>query len=196
MRWVLLSAFFRQRNQAWRDYCCLVTKLCPTLCKPRDCIACQAPLTMGFLRQKYWSVLPFPSPGDLPDLGIKPTSPALAGGFFTTKPPGKPLKGLARLKVMEILKGEIIIIYCSWLFKNKVSFNNKKKWWSPHTHKTGIWTLRVWDPIRCRKSFYFVPGAGKAFMKISVSFLYASLAHFTSSMRQVLKYYSSFQLGM
>ena len=48
------------------------------------------PLSMGFPRQEYWSVLPFPSPGDPPDPGIKPTSPALAGGFFITEPPGKP----------------------------------------------------------------------------------------------------------
>ena len=49
--------------------------------------ACQAPLSMGFSRQGYWSGLSFPSQGDLPDPGIKPTSlksPALAGGFFTT----------------------------------------------------------------------------------------------------------------
>ena len=45
---------------------------------------------MGLPRQEYWSGLPFPSPGDLPDAGTKPTSPALAGGFFTIKPPGKP----------------------------------------------------------------------------------------------------------
>ena len=45
---------------------------------------------MGFLRQEYWRGLPFPPPGDLPDPGIEPTSPALAGGFFTTVPPGKP----------------------------------------------------------------------------------------------------------
>jgi len=45
---------------------------------------------MGFSRQKYWSRLPFPSPGALPDSGIKPVSPTLAGGFFTTKPPEKP----------------------------------------------------------------------------------------------------------
>ena len=53
-------------------------------------IVCQAPLSMGFSRQEYWSGFPFPSPGDLSDPGIKPTSPALAGGFFTTEPPGKP----------------------------------------------------------------------------------------------------------
>ena len=50
-------------------------------------VAYQAPLIMEFSRQEYWSGLPFPPPGDLPYLGIKPaslTSPALAGGFFTT----------------------------------------------------------------------------------------------------------------
>ena len=52
--------------------------------------ACQAPLFMGFPRQEFWSGLPFPSPRDLPDPGIEPVSPALAGGFFATEPPGKP----------------------------------------------------------------------------------------------------------
>ena len=48
---------------------------------------------MGFPRQEYWSGLPFSSPGYLPNLGIEPaspTTPALAGRFFTTEPPGKP----------------------------------------------------------------------------------------------------------
>ena len=53
-------------------------------------IACQAPLSIGFPRQKYWSGLPFPSPGDLPNPGIEPTSPALASRVFTTDPPAKP----------------------------------------------------------------------------------------------------------
>ena len=53
-------------------------------------VARQVPLSMGFPRQEYWSGLPFPSPGDLPDPGIEPASPALAGRFYTTKPPGKP----------------------------------------------------------------------------------------------------------
>ena len=64
-------------------------QLCPTLRNPMA-VACQAPLSMGFSRQGYWSELPFPSPGELPDPGIQPESPALAGGFFTTGPPGKP----------------------------------------------------------------------------------------------------------
>ena len=50
----------------------------------------QAPLSMGFPRQEYWNGLPFPSPRDLHDQGIKFMSPALAGGFFTPEPPGKP----------------------------------------------------------------------------------------------------------
>jgi len=45
---------------------------------------------MGFSRQEFWSGLPFPTPGDLPDPGIESVSPALAGGFFTTAPPKKP----------------------------------------------------------------------------------------------------------
>ena len=53
-------------------------------------IAHQAPLFMGFSRQTYWSGLPFLPPGDLPDPGIEPTSPALEGGFFTPEPPGTP----------------------------------------------------------------------------------------------------------
>ena len=60
-------------------------------------VAHQAPLSMEFSRQEYWSGLPFPPRGDLPDPGIEavlPVSPALAGGFFTTEPPGKPLVSL------------------------------------------------------------------------------------------------------
>ena len=49
--------------------------------------ACQAPLSLGFPRQEYWSGLPCPPPGDLPNLGIEPRSPSLADGFFTTEPP-------------------------------------------------------------------------------------------------------------
>ena len=61
-------------------------------------IAHQAPLSIAFPRQEYWTGLPFPSPGDLPDPGIKPASPALAGRLFTIEPPGKPQLNLAVLK--------------------------------------------------------------------------------------------------
>ena len=53
-------------------------------------VACQAPLSMGFPRQEYWSGLPFPSPGDLPDPGINPRSSALASELFNSEPLGEP----------------------------------------------------------------------------------------------------------
>ena len=62
--------------------CCLVAKSCLTLTTPWT-VACQASLSMGFPRQEYWSGLPVPAPGDLPNRGIAPMSPALAGRFFT-----------------------------------------------------------------------------------------------------------------
>ena len=52
--------------------------------------AYQAPPSMGFSRQEYWSGLPFPSPGDLPNPGIEPGSPALEADTLTSEPPGKP----------------------------------------------------------------------------------------------------------
>ena len=62
----------------------LVTKSCLTLAIPWT-IACQAPLSMGFSREEYWSGLLFPSPGDLPDPGIKTGSPVLQEGFLLTE---------------------------------------------------------------------------------------------------------------
>ena len=52
-------------------------------------VARQAPLSIGFLRQEYWSGLPFLSPEHLPNPGIQPLLPTLAGGFFITEPQGK-----------------------------------------------------------------------------------------------------------
>ena len=62
----------------------LVEQSCLTLATPWT-IACQAPLSMGFSRQEYWSGLPFPSAGDLPNPGIKPGSPALQAGSLLTE---------------------------------------------------------------------------------------------------------------
>ena len=61
-----------------------VTRLCPTLATPWT-VAHQVPLSMGFSRQEYWSGLPFPSPGDLSDPGIKPMSPALQADSLPTE---------------------------------------------------------------------------------------------------------------
>jgi len=69
--------------------CCLAASHAQLFAIPGT-VACQAPLFMGFPRQECWNRWPFPSPGDLPDPGTEPAIPALAGGFFTTEPPGKP----------------------------------------------------------------------------------------------------------
>ena len=66
--------------------------------------ASQAPQYMGFPKQEYWSGLPFPSPGDLPDPEIEPTPPALAGGFFTTEPSGKSFNTYFIVNAMIIFK--------------------------------------------------------------------------------------------
>ena len=76
---------------------CVDTQFYPTLCDLMDCVALQAPLSMGFYRQEYWRGLPIPSPGDLPNPGIEPVSPALTGGLFTTEPSGKPHVSLSPL---------------------------------------------------------------------------------------------------
>ena len=68
------------------EECAELLQLCLALCNPWI-VAHQTALSMGLSRQEYWSGLPFPMSGDLPDPGIEPASPmspALAGGFFTT----------------------------------------------------------------------------------------------------------------
>ena len=76
--------------------CCLVASLI-LLWPYRRYAAHQAPLSMGFPRQKFWSRLPFPSPRVLSHPGIEPWSPASAGGFFTAGPPGKHIIIIERL---------------------------------------------------------------------------------------------------
>ena len=83
----------------------LVTELCLTLVTPWT-VACQAPLSMGFPRQEYWSGLPFPPPqedpsGDLPDSGIEPGSSALQADSLPTEPLGK-LMAIYQYKVKSI----------------------------------------------------------------------------------------------
>ena len=67
----------------------VVTQSCPTFCDPMA-YSPQAPLSMKFSRQEFWSRLPFPSPGPLPSPGIEPRSPALQANSLLSEPPGKP----------------------------------------------------------------------------------------------------------
>ena len=71
-----------------RNRSCLVVSNSETLCT----ITCQVPPSMGFSRQEYWSGLPFPSPGDLPNPGMETWSPALQADSLPSEPPGRPLE--------------------------------------------------------------------------------------------------------
>ena len=82
-----------------------VAQSCPTLCDLRTA-AHQAPPPMAFSRQEYWSGLPFPSPGDLPDPGIEPRSPTLQPDTLTSVPPGKPLNTRIQVLTSKISREE------------------------------------------------------------------------------------------
>ena len=107
-------------------------------------VAHQAPLSMGFPRQEYWSGLPFPSPGDLPNPRIKPTSPVLAGKLFINEPPGKSPPGPeAKPKPLEVAaavdcqtEGQI----CPW-GPFTLGFKTTLKGWSARADK-GISALK------------------------------------------------------
>jgi len=105
-------------------YTCMHAKLLQ-LCLTPWTVAHQAPLSMGFFRQEYWSGLPCPPPGDLPNPGDKCTSltaPALAGGFFTTstidpmvcKPTGSSVQGI--LQGIFLTHGSnLSLLHCRWI---------------------------------------------------------------------------------
>ena len=94
-------------------------------------VACQAPLSMGFPRQEYWSGLPIPSPGYLPNRGNEPAYPALAGWFFTTEPPRK--------------LGVTICLSSGWHETHAPSFSVSHSEWELKV-KTRLWglVLRTW----------------------------------------------------
>ena len=73
---------------------CVIHSVVPNFVTPWT-VPCQAPLSMGFSRQEYWSGLPFPSSSDLPDPGIKPGSPELQTDSLPSEPPEKPLKDMS-----------------------------------------------------------------------------------------------------
>ena len=80
---------------------------------PWDYITCQAPLSMGFSRQGYWSGLPFPSPGDLPNRGMKLRSPKLQADSLPSVPPQKP----------KIISSEFkIYSYCTLYLKDQKNY--------------------------------------------------------------------------
>ena len=140
-------------------------------------ITCQAPLSMGFSRQVYWSGLPFPPPGDLPDPGSKPVSPALTGGFFTTELRGKPCRYLHPNKCLAVpdsysnLGGKTVsVCVCTHVQKERhrnvsVKFISMDcciawAWWR---EKSSQFVLSYYIP---RELFFFFP----VFLPINTSY--------------------------
>ena len=108
--------------------CCLVTKSCSSLCDPLP-VTHQAPLSMGFPRQESWSGLPFPSPEDLPDPGIKPVSPTLqvvtciASEFFPSWAFGEaPLKESDQIKSDQSLS-RVWLFATPWIASYQASLS-------------------------------------------------------------------------
>ena len=91
----------------------LAAQLCPTVCDPVDCIACQAPPSREFSRLEYRSI---PSPGDLPNSGIEPRSPALQVDSLPSEPPEKPIfsNRLAKAKLDVALFLDMLFYTKSW----------------------------------------------------------------------------------
>ena len=110
-------------------------------------VACQAPLSMGFPRQEYWNWLPFPSPGAVPNPGIKPASPAVAGEFFTS---ASPLHSYlctiisAVYKIVGFYLNDLpilnLFLWCWWLKRESRVQSQRKEWFSTFVGSCA-WTL-------------------------------------------------------
>ena len=115
----------------------------------------QAPLSVGFPRQEYWSGLPRPSPGDLPDPGIESmclVSPALAGRFFTLVPPGKPLSMF------------YVYLYIKWSLKGKMKIllgNGRQG--EAHPLSAIVWEAAAGPWVRCPWQGDLIAGMAVAF---------------------------------
>ena len=144
------------------EYCCAalsLVRLFATLWTS----ACQAPLSMEFFRQEYWSGLPFPTPGDLPDPGIKLASlvsPALVSGFFTTAPPGKTWNTIQSQKrvyhQLTTTSAELVLLpFMRFCHRQNYSVCENWSVWQPtlkmdqnHT-VTSINAEKAFDKIQC-----------------------------------------------
>ena len=120
---------------------------------------------MGFPRQEYWRGLPLSSPGDLPNPGIKPTSPALAGGFFTTEPPWKPIymyekrEGVSHSIMSNSLKPHGLQptrLFCPW------SSPCKNTGVGSHSLLQGIFLTQGSNPcfLHCKQFLYYLSHQG------------------------------------
>ena len=129
--------------------CMLSQSVGPTLSATLWTVACQAPLSMGFSRQEYWSVLPFPSPGDLSDSGIKPASPPSPALQVDSLPTEHQPTEQEKLFVNDISdKGPVSKIYKELLqFKSKKISNSIRPWASPTNRHFSKDTEAATEPL-------------------------------------------------
>ena len=122
---------------------------CPALCDPMDCVACEAPLDMGFSCQEYWNRLPCPPSEDLPDPWIEPESlrsPALLGRFFTTsttwEASGRPFSHVHDL----VVSGWLCCLHMSNLYAR---YKEGNEVWPFHSRKEGPPHHHHWPQTSC-----------------------------------------------
>ena len=105
--WWLLHFPYNQTDMASLYVCVCYLLSRAQLFETQWTVACQAPLSMEFSRQEYWSGLPFPPPGVIPDPGIEPGSPSLQADSLPSEPPGKPMPSL-----VVVVGWEAVMIPC------------------------------------------------------------------------------------
>ena len=96
--WILLISIVCLLSKVGGHHHQAVARLCLTLCRP---VVCQAPLSRDSSRQEYWSGLPVPSPGNLPDPGTEPRSLSLQADALPSEPPGEPKVGSGEQQTSE-----------------------------------------------------------------------------------------------
>ena len=107
---------------------------------------------MGFPKQEYWSGLPFPSPGCIPNPRIKPASPALTGGFFTTEPPGN-LKDLLRVVLIRNVTAKACVVSrYSLMSRDPSALHDKGN--ENEDHEAFLYTAKssTYEPSSCKLS--------------------------------------------
>ena len=129
------------RDSPFVNMCaCLVTTSCPTLFATLWTVALEAPLSIGFCRQEHWSGLSCPPPGDLPDTGIEPASPAASALQADSLPLSHQENPEVSLRTIFLKTFLLILIHsgCS----NKVSQSEQLKQQTLHSQ---LWRLEVWS---------------------------------------------------
>ena len=137
-------------------------------------VVCSVSLSMGSPRQEYWSRLPFPTPGDLPNPGIELVSlapPALASGFFTLCHPGNPC--LQNLSARKEKREEIFSRHTSWDFSPHIAFSS-----SHNCSKLFIWFIYPFISYLIYISFLIYP---------FLVYLYILFSHFTLTFKHNVK---------